>query len=148
MTLLQLLNMCRMSVQLSEHSCKSLTDRMGQLLVLPMALWINHSLWKKNHSFLNLSLLVSNFKVMLLLGILPAWKGQLSALCACSALTSPPPQLCLLAFPPERCAGQGHWSLSHPRWSLPQPGDSQQPPGQHKSTARQVWGRLSLCTHQ
>lgn len=87
-TLLQLLNMCRMSVQLSEHSCKTLTDRMGQLLVLPMALWINSSLWKKTHSFLNLSLLVS--KVMLLLGILPAWKGQLSALCACSALTSSP----------------------------------------------------------
>lgn len=132
-------------MQLSKHLCKTLTGSMGQLLFLPVALWINSFLWKK-HLFLNLSLLVSSLQVMLSLGILPAWKGQLSALSALLSTDFTHPQLCLLAFSPESRAR--HWSLSLPRWSLPQPGHSQQPPGQQESTARQVWGGVSLCAHQ
>lgn len=148
MTLLHLLSECRMPVQLSENSCKTLTSRMGQLLFFAHGLVDKYFLMEKKYSFLNLSPLVSNFKAMLSLSILPARKGQLTALCPLLSTDFTHPQLCLLAFSPEKRARQDHCSLSHPRWSLPQPGDSQQPPGQRESTARQVWGGLSLCAHQ
>lgn len=50
-TLLHLLSECRMPVQLSEHSCKTLTSRMGQLLFFAHGLVDKYFLMEKNTPF-------------------------------------------------------------------------------------------------